>query len=137
MQNMADLILGFGQWSIDSKDVANLSEEVFHQIYDAACAHSNDCSNEEEIEIVRNQNEIANFMHSLEPSLPRPGIFTRKKHAVHHEGDVMDRTVVRNNLLLKLRDKQNKHAEAFILLQHEVDFISVIERNLASQFGFG
>ena len=48
----------------------------------------------------------------------------------------MDRTIVRNYIILKLADKAKNHSETIIIFEHLVDFINAIKQNLASRFGF-
>ena len=68
--------------------------------------------------------------------MQKPGLKTKINHAVDHDADIMDRSVLRSNFYLSLQDKKNIKSKTIVPFELELDFISKFKRGLSTRFGF-
>jgi len=61
---------------------------------------------------------------------------TKKKYAVHHEGDLMDRTEMNQSIYFKIDEPSQRYAITYFKVELTFDFIHVFRNGIGSQFGY-
>lgn len=91
-----------------------------------------DPSLDEQFSLVKNKEELQ-FLHREDDDLP--DVNTRKRYAVHHEGDLMDRTVFRGKFWFKISSKTGSFDDTYIKVDGHLDVIHVLRAGVGSIFG--
>jgi len=65
----------------------------------------------------------------------QPHMFTKKAFAVHHEGDVMDRTAVYQSLFFKIDEPSGRFGATYFKVEGILDFIHAFKHGVGSIFG--
>ena len=61
---------------------------------------------------------------------------TKKQYAVHHEGDLMDRTWMNQSFYFKIFEPSNRYSVTYFKVELSFDFIHVFRKGIGSQFGY-
>lgn len=127
MQNIIESAL-VDDWSMRVQDFEFLDEKIVWKI-----AQESDYKPEleERVSIVKNQAELEQYMD--DPM--QPHLRTRKRFAIHHHGDVMDRTALYQSLFFKIDEPSGTYGTTYFKVEGILDFIHVFKQGIGSRFG--
>lgn len=127
MQNIVESVL-VDDWYIRVKDFEFLDEKIVWKI---AQESGYTPLIDERVSIVKSQAEIEQYMD--DPM--QPHLRTKKRFAVHHHGDVMDRTALYQSLFFKVDEPTGEYGATYFKVEGILDFIHVLKRGIGSRFG--
>ena len=128
MQNVFEFLFE-DRWRIKVKDFEHLDEKIMWEIVQQ---WNFDPDLEEAVSLVKSKAELQMLMNDDEAL---PGVVTRKRYAVHHDGDLMDRTVLQQGCWLKISSPKASFDDTYFRVAGSFDFIHVFRAGVGSMFG--